>query len=168
MTAWRDKTGKILLGGKCPFLRTKKNSLDKKIIRTKNCKDKKIVCVVNALDLLSWVIFGHIFVQYLYLLNNLLDTKLAYESSDIEHWTSCIRIVYMLGWVFLCLRCSWCLSTPLLFAKKSQLLHSNVFKMHRCFRLMWFFRTPDRWEVSKHMLHDFGTGAAPLCLCVIA
>ena len=30
-------------------------------------------------------------------MSNLLKTKLAYDSSDIEHWTSCSRIVHMLG-----------------------------------------------------------------------
>ena len=45
-----------------------------------------------------------------------------------------------------CLRCSWWLSTPLLF--------EHVVKIHRCFLLMLFFRASDRWEVKEHMSHD--------------
>ena len=67
----------------------------------------------------------------------------------------------------MCLRCLWCFSTPLLFAEKSHLLHSNNFKMPRCFLSMWFFRPRDRWDVNDYMLHDFWTGLAPLCpLCM--
>ena len=33
-------------------------------------------------------------------MSNLLDTMLAYDSSCIEHWTSCNDIIHMLGWFF--------------------------------------------------------------------
>ena len=32
----------------------------------------------------------------------MFDTRLTYDSSDIEHWMSCSRIVHMLGWLFCC------------------------------------------------------------------
>ena len=38
-----NSTGKILLGGKCPFVRTKKLSGQKNCLDKKNCPDKKIV-----------------------------------------------------------------------------------------------------------------------------
>ena len=99
---WNSQ-GKVLLNGKCPFVRTKnlsgqKTCLDKKLVRTKklsgqkNCPDKKIVrtkqnfgqknCLDKlflstlsmplifcclffsvhwAFDLLSWLIYVHIF-----------------------------------------------------------------------------------------------------------
>ena len=89
-----QKLGKILLSGKCPFVRTKKlsgktlygqkNCPEKKIIQTKKLSGQKkllrhtfFVRVVNALcflsllffvhpalDLLSWIIVVHIFVRY--------------------------------------------------------------------------------------------------------
>ena len=36
-------------------------------------------------------------------MSNLLDTKLAYDSSDIEHWTSSSRIVHTFQTLCMCM-----------------------------------------------------------------
>ena len=91
------------------------------------------------------------------------STELAYDSKDFEHWTSCSCIVHMLGWLFLCIFCSWCFSKLLLFAEKSYLLHSNIFQMLRCHSLKR--RRDERWTNTCHII--FWTWAAPLhILCM--
>ena len=95
-----------------------------------NCPDKIIVRTIFFVQGI-WI--------HIYFMSSLLYTKLAYDSSDIKDWMSCSCIVHTLECFIVCFRCSWCLSTPLLFAEKSHLLDSNVFKVPRCFLSMWLF-----------------------------
>ena len=141
-----------------------KNCPDKKIVRTpknlgqKNHQDKLFLSAL-AVPLVfffcpsgSWFFFMSNFCPY---------TKLAYDSSYIEHWTSCGRIVQMLGCFFV-LKMFMTLKHTFSLCRKITLVTLKYFKMHRCFLLMWFFRTSDRWEVNEHMSHDFWKGVAPL------
>ena len=54
---------------------------------------------------------------------NLLNTKLAYDPSGIEHWMSCSRIFHKTGWVFFVLKRFMMLKHTFFFAQKLHLLH---------------------------------------------
>ena len=85
---------------------------------------------------------------YTYFMPDMLDTKLAYNPKYIEHWMFCCCIFHTLE-CFLCLRCSWCVSTHLLFEDILHLLHSNYSK--GLFLSMWWLRT--KWQMRDEQTH---------------